>query len=67
VLICVLAGYFLGSIPIIKKNFELVIVLIVFVSVLPMAFEFWQARRAARRGRFEVSPAATLRDSPDVP
>src|SRR6476660_5638791 len=50
VLICVTAGYFLGSIPLVKKNFEVVIVLIVFVSVLPMAFEFWQARRAARRG-----------------
>jgi membrane-associated protein len=49
VLICVLAGYFLGSVPIIKKNFELVIVLIVVISVLPMAFEFWQARRTAKR------------------
>ena len=47
VLICLLAGYFLGSIPLVKKHFELVIVLIVVISVLPMAFEFWQARRAA--------------------
>ena len=65
VIICVLAGYFLGSIPLVKKNFELVIVLIVVVSVLPMAFEFWQARRAARRGNSEVLEATTVGESPD--
>ena len=59
VVICVLAGYFLGSIPVVKKNFELVIVLIVFVSVLPMAFEFWQARRVARRKKGEA-PSASI-------
>jgi membrane-associated protein len=64
VVICVLAGYFLGSIPVVKKNFELVIVLIVIVSVLPMAFELWQARRAKRREAFEVR-GATVADSPD--
>ena len=64
VVICVLAGYFLGSIPVVKKNFELVIVLIVFVSCLPMAFEFWQARRARRRQAFEVR-AKTAGGSPN--
>jgi membrane-associated protein len=48
VLICVTAGYFLGSIPFVKKNFELVIVMIVVISVLPMVFEFWQARRRSK-------------------
>ena len=66
VLICVLAGYFLGSIPVVKKNFELVIVLIVLVSVMPMAYEFWQARRAAKRGRSEVPGATTVGDSPEA-
>ena len=66
VVICVLAGYFLGSIPIIKKNFELVIVLIVIISVLPMAFEFWQARRAAKRKGFAVVETTTIGKSPDV-
>jgi membrane-associated protein len=66
VLICVSAGYFLGSVPLVKKNFEVVIVLIVFVSVLPMAFEFWQARRAARRGFGVAVPAKPATDSAEV-
>ena len=39
VLICVGAGYFFGNIPVVKKNFELVVLGIIFVSVLPMAIE----------------------------
>lgn len=40
VLICVGAGYLFGNIEVVKKNFELVVVGIVFVSVLPVAIEF---------------------------
>jgi membrane-associated protein len=32
-------GYFFGSQPFVKKNFTLVMLAIVFVSVLPAAFE----------------------------
>jgi membrane-associated protein len=60
VLICVTAGYFLGSIPFVKKNFELVIVMIVVISVLPMVVEFWQARRAAKRGGSALVEATTV-------
>jgi membrane-associated protein len=42
-------GWFFGSQPVVKKNFELVVLGIIFVSVLPMAYEFWKARRAAGR------------------
>jgi membrane-associated protein len=56
VLICVTAGYFFGQLEFVKKRFELVIVAIVFISVLPMVFEFWQARRAAKRHAFTPSP-----------
>lgn len=38
--ICSLAGYFFGQIPVIKENFELAVLGIIFVSVLPMGFEF---------------------------
>ena len=38
-------GWFFGTIPVVKKNFELVVIGIVFVSVLPMLFELWKARR----------------------
>lgn len=39
------AGYYLGSIPWVKANFELVLLALVVVSVLPMAWEFLKHRR----------------------
>jgi membrane-associated protein len=51
VLICTLAGYFFGNIEAVKKNFELVVVGIVVVSVLPLAWEWWRARAAGRANR----------------
>jgi membrane-associated protein len=49
VLICTLAGYYFGNFEPVKKNFELVVVGIVLVSVLPLAWEWWAARRRSRR------------------
>jgi membrane-associated protein len=43
--LCTLAGYFFGNVPIVKKNFELVVVGIVLMSVLPVAWELLAARR----------------------
>jgi membrane-associated protein len=40
-----LAGYFFGQIPIIQRNFETVVLAIIFISILPMVFEFVKARR----------------------
>jgi hypothetical protein len=34
---------------VVKKHFELVVVGIVIVSVLPLAWEWWAARRRAAR------------------
>ena len=45
VLICVGAGYLFGNIEVVKKNFELVVIGIIFVSILPMVFEFIRSRR----------------------
>jgi membrane-associated protein len=41
-----LAGYFFGEIPIVKENFETVILAIIGISVLPILFEYVRARRA---------------------
>jgi membrane-associated protein len=40
VLICTQAGYWLGNIPIVRERFELVVLLIVAVSLLPAVVEF---------------------------
>lgn len=42
---CVGAGYMFGNIPVIKKNFELVILGIIVVSVLPMIIEAVRQKR----------------------
>ncbi len=47
VVLCVGAGWFFGNIPIVKNNFSLVTIGIVFVSVLPMAIEYVRHRRRA--------------------
>jgi membrane-associated protein len=47
VLSMTLAGFYLGSIPIIRANFEKVVLGIVFLSVAPLALHYFRARRAA--------------------
>ncbi|MEI2765221.1 MAG: VTT domain-containing protein [Dermatophilaceae bacterium] len=44
-----LLGYWLGGIAFLQKNIEAALILIVGVSVLPMAFEWWRHRRQQRR------------------
>ena len=41
-------GYYLGNIPFIKNNIEAVLILIVAISVIPMAVEFLLHRRRAK-------------------
>ncbi len=45
VVIGVYAGYLFGGLKIVKENFSLIIIAIVFISLLPAAFEFWRAKR----------------------
>ena len=44
VAICVGAGYAFGNIPAVKSNFELVVVAIVFISLLPIAWGYLISR-----------------------
>jgi membrane-associated protein len=48
VTLCLSAGWLFGNVPIIKNNFSLVTIGIVFVSVLPMLFEIIAHRRGRR-------------------
>src|SRR5215216_2206734 len=45
VLLFTLLGYFFGNIPFVKQNFELVIIAIILISIVPAVWEAWKARR----------------------
>ena len=38
------AGYFFGNMPVVKNNFSLVIMMIIFLSILPGVLEVWRNR-----------------------
>ena len=40
-----LAGYYLGDVPVVRRNFEKVVIGIVLVSVLPMVVQIWKSRK----------------------
>jgi membrane-associated protein len=42
---CVLAGYLFGNIPVVRENFTLVLLAIVFLSILPALIGFVNSRR----------------------
>lgn len=46
--VCVMAGYLFGGIPVVKENFELVVLGIIAVSLLPMAAAAFQRWREGR-------------------
>ena len=46
-----IAGYYLGSIPLIRDNVDAVLILIVIVSLVPMGVEWLLHRRRARTDR----------------
>jgi len=48
VLLFTLLGFFFGNISFVKQNFELVILAIIFISVVPAVWEAWKARREIR-------------------
>ena len=60
VLVCTMVGYLFGNIPIVKKNFSVVVLGIVFVSVLPIV---WEVFASYRRGR----AAKATSDSTNAP
>ncbi len=43
--LCLFSGYFFGNIDFVQKHFELVLLAIIFVSILPAVFEAWRAWR----------------------
>ena len=60
VLICLTGGYFLGGLPFFKKHFELVVLAIVVISVLPAIIHIMRCRGATKRGGDAMVEAATI-------
>jgi membrane-associated protein len=56
VCICTLAGFFFGELPFVKKNFELVILGIIGISVLPIAIEMLKGFLEARKAKASAAP-----------
>jgi membrane-associated protein len=51
VAICLFAGFWFGNIPWVARHFEVVVIGIILVSLLPLFYEFWKARAAPQRIR----------------
>lgn len=49
VTICLFAGYLFGNLPFVKKNFSLVILAIIFISILPAIIEILRNRFSAKK------------------
>jgi len=52
-----LGGYFFGNLPFVKKNFTLVIVAIIVISVMPTVIEYLRQRRQAKAKRAGLIPS----------
>ena len=55
---CSGAGYFFGNIPVVKKNFSLVIMAIVIISVLPAVVEILRERARMKARQAAAQPTA---------
>lgn len=63
--VCVGAGYALGNVPAVHDNFSLVVLAIVLVSLLPIAWEMWSAKReAAAKAATGATPQSVPHSTP---
>lgn len=60
--ICLLGGWFFGGMAFVQKNFELVLIAIIGISVLPALVEFGRGWLATRKGRSGLLEATTVGD-----
>lgn len=54
VLTFTLLGYFFGNLEFVRRNFELVIIAIILISVVPAVWEAWKARREMKLEKAKV-------------
>lgn len=49
ILIFSLLGFFFGNIPFVQHNFELAVLAIILISVLPMGYEYYKERKSRKK------------------
>jgi membrane-associated protein len=67
VLLFTLLGYFFGNLPIVEQNFELVVIAIVILSVLPAIYEGFAERRRHKQALAAATPAVATAGTPATP
>jgi membrane-associated protein len=45
------AGYYFGNLEVVRKNFSLVVLVIIFLSILPGVIEFVRERSRLKKGQ----------------
>jgi membrane-associated protein len=51
------AGYFFGNLTVVRENFSLVVLVIIFLSILPAIIEFWRERRRLQQAGRDTASA----------
>lgn len=54
------AGYALGNVPFVKKNFEIIVLAIIVISILPAVFEVMRVKMAGGKSVTSAPKAETL-------
>lgn len=64
VVLCTTAGYLVGNMEVVKKNFSLVILGVIALSLTPAVYEYWRHRRGRRRTEAHLASPAD-KNSPE--
>jgi membrane-associated protein len=66
IVVCVGAGYLFGGIKWVQENFEVVVLAIIAISVLPVVIEVIRAKLNVKKGESALLEATTIGDSSDM-
>ncbi|HEY5526720.1 MAG TPA: hypothetical protein VIK02_03980, partial [Candidatus Anoxymicrobiaceae bacterium] len=59
-------GYFFGTVPFIKRNFSLVIIAVVLISIVPLVWKALSERSKRKKSAMlEAAPVAPETESPE--